>query len=165
MRTIIVAYDENRGIGKDGNIPWHIPEDTKLFKETTLNHIVIMGRKTWDSLPERFRPLPHRMNMVVTRNHYEPPCFYDPKKPYMATSLEGAIEVCSSVSEHGEIFIIGGAQIYKEALEKDLVDRIFASEVKGVFDADVFFPDIKNMGWKPQDKKEYGDFTLVTYTK
>ena len=105
MATIIVAYDEDRAIAKDGKIPWHIPEDLKHFKETTLNRAIIMGRKTWDSLPLKFRPLPNRMNIVLTRQHHEVPLFYDPAEPYWASSFEDAFRQAVQIHGGKEVFI------------------------------------------------------------
>ena len=119
-------------IGRDGGIPWHIPEDVARFKELTTGHAVVMGRKTWESLPERFRPLPDRRNIVVTRN-----------RAWTATGAErvGSIargaRCASRMAEH--VFVIGGAEIYAAALP--FADELVLTEVDLDVDGDTFFPE------------------------
>lgn len=131
MISIIVAMDEKRGIGKNGGIPWHIPEDLKRFKAITSGHPVIMGRKTFESIGH---PLPNRTNIVVTR---------DKKKTIsgtiMANSLEEAIRLAQGKPGSDEISIIGGGQIYAQAIR--LADKLYLTIVEGTYDADTFFPD------------------------
>jgi dihydrofolate reductase len=162
MIHIIVAYDEERAIGKDGQLPWHLSEDLQHFKNTTGRYPVVMGRKTWDSLP--VKPLPDRMNVVVTRQHHETPLFYDPTEPYWATSIEDAIRQAKITFGAGyNVFIIGGGQIYKDALDKGLVDKVIASEVKGKHDGDTFFPDLE--GWDSSLICSHSDFDIVEYSR
>lgn len=160
MVTLVVAYDEDRCIGKDGDIPWRIPEDMKHFKELTMGGTVIMGRKTWDSLPDRFKPLPGRKNIVVTTS---PGLFMmgklGKKIDVKAGSFDWAIE-----NIEGEGFIIGGGQIYRTALDEGVVDRIVASEVSGHYGGDVFFPELGD-GWGRTLLKEYDDFKVFEYSK
>jgi len=165
MAVIIVAYDEDFAIAKNGKIPWHLPDDVRHFHDLTLGKMVVMGRKTWDSLPPRFRPLPERGNIVVTRQAHQPPLFYDPSEPYWANSLEDALRQAEVVVEGGQVFIIGGGQIYREALEKGLVDKAIATEVKNKHNGDVFFPNLQEQGWTREVQKELEDFTIVEYTK
>lgn len=124
--------DSKRGIGKNNEMPWHISEDLKRFKELTLGHPVIMGRKTYESIG---RPLPDRQNIIITKNHQ-----FDVEDIDVAHSLEEAIDL----ARDGEIFIIGGGQIFKEALEKNIVDKLYLTLVDGQFDADTFFPEYSN---------------------
>ena len=144
--SIIAAMDKKRGIGKDNKIPWHIPEDLKRFKALTSGHPIIMGRKTWDSLP--LKPLPKRVNIVVTRN----PDFSFARpglaKLDVGGSLEEAVEIAKNAAasaegfgEPKEVFIIGGGQIYEQAIKKGLVDKLYLTLVDADFDADTFFPD------------------------
>jgi len=132
--SIIVAIDENRGIGKNGKIPWHLSTDLKRFKALTSGHTIIMGRKTWDSLPRK--PLPDRINMIITRS----PGFRVPSGVSISTSLEEAL-VEAEENEQEEIFIIGGAQIFQQALDMGIIDRLYLTKVEGDFDCDTFFPD------------------------
>ena len=152
--TIVVAYDEGRVIGNNGTIPWFIKEDLAHFKNVTMGSTVIMGRKTWDSLPDRFKPLPGRSNVVLTRNEN-----LDDDRCYFQTDLEEAIDLIS----FGKVFIIGGAQIYQEAIDRNLVDTIIASEVKGKHDGDTFFPEIN--GWSSETLQEYEKFKVVKYVR
>ena len=129
--NMIAAHDSKLGIGKDNNLLWHIPEDMKHFKQTTIDSVVIMGRKTWDSLG-KWKPLPNRVNIVVTRNKN-----FSCEADSVCHSLEDAIVVAKKFDK--EIFIIGGGMLYKEGLK--YTDKLFLTVVEGDYDADVFFPD------------------------
>ncbi len=133
--SIIAAMDKKRGIGKDNKIPWHIPEDFKRFKALTSGHPIIMGRKTWDSLP--LKPLLNRTNIVVTRDLSF--SFARPGLAKLAGSLEEAIEIAKKAEGNEEVFIIGGGQIYQQAIK--IADKLYLTIVDGKFDADTFFPD------------------------
>jgi dihydrofolate reductase len=128
--SIICAMSENRAIGKDNKLLWDIPEDLKFFRETTLNHPIIMGRKTFESIG---RALPKRTNIVITRNPA-----YQADGITTVKNLEEAISFAKKEEEE-EIFIIGGGQIYKEAL--NYADTLYLTIVKGSFEADTFFPE------------------------
>ncbi len=162
MISLIVAYSKNFVIGKDGQIPWHIPEDLLHFKETTGTYPVIMGRKTWDSIPEKFRPLPGRINIAITREPKDE-LFFDPKQPVWRNSLSAALSFANMVSPHA--FIIGGADIYRQALNANAVQRVIASELNEAYDGDTFFPDLKQLGWTGTVNKEFEKFKVVEYTK
>jgi dihydrofolate reductase len=155
MITIIVAYSKNFVIGKDGQIPWHIPEDLKHFKKITGNSPLIMGRVTWESLP--VKPLPNRLNVVVSRKL--------PSLGRVVNSLEHAITFCDLMDGRRNYFIIGGGRIYREALKQNLVDKVIASEVKASYDGDTFFPDLYKLGWKSNLLEEHELFNVVEYTK
>jgi dihydrofolate reductase len=132
--AIIAALGANsRAIGRENKLLWHIPEDMKRFKELTSGHPVIMGRKTWESLPEKFRPLPARVNIVVTRD-----LTYSTKGASLAGSLEEAIAKARSAEGASEIFIIGGGQLYAEALP--FTDRLYLTLVEDDKEGDVLFP-------------------------
>lgn len=125
MITLVVAAAKNGVIGRDGAIPWRLPEDLKRFKALTLGQTVVMGRKTWDSLPQKNRPLPGRRNIVVTRD-----------AAWRAEGAERAtLAAALQAAEH--VFVIGGAEIYRAALA--LADRIELTEVQGAFDGDALF--------------------------
>jgi dihydrofolate reductase len=160
--NIIVAYDKNRAIGKDGQLLWHLTEDMAHFKEVTGTSPVIMGRKTWDSLPARFKPLPRRLNIVVSRTKHDA-VFYSPSEPYWVTSLKSALRLVDNMQSGSDVFIIGGGEIYREALNEGVVDRVIASEVRGNYEGDTFFPEL--LGWKGEVKKEFKDFVVVEYLK
>lgn len=140
---MIVAMSKDNSIGKNGEIPWHLPEDLQHFKKLTMGHPVIMGRKTWESLP--FKPLKGRRNMVVSRNpEYEAP------GAEIFTSVEEAIAAC--VSDEAP-FIIGGEQIYKIAMP--FATRLIITEVDvKITDADAFFPVIEEGMWQLTDSSD-----------
>jgi len=117
--SLIVAVANNGVIGKDNDLIWHLPNDMKFFKQTTTAHHVIMGRKNFESIPERFRPLPNRTNVIITRNSD-----YKAEGCVVVNSVEQALEVAKQNGDT-QPFIIGGGQIYKLALENNLVDKIY----------------------------------------
>jgi len=134
MFSLIVAHDQNRGIGIKNVLPWSLSKDMRYFKQITLGNTVIMGRRTWESIPEKFRPLPQRKNVVLTRNT----TYNVPSSVIIATSLEDAIQ-----NQHatGDIFIIGGSMIYKEAIQHIDCTRLYVTEIQSCFNCDAFFPD------------------------
>jgi dihydrofolate reductase len=134
--NLIWAQAHNRVIGKDGVMPWHLPEDLAHFKRTTLGHPVIMGRKTWDSLPTRFRPLPGRMNIVITRSS-DFLAGQETSALRVATSLESALALAS---QHSEVWVIGGAQIYAQALP--LASTVVVTHIDASFEGDAFAPEL-----------------------
>ena len=155
MISLVVAVSRNGVIGREGGLPWHISSDLKRFKEITMGKPVIMGRKTWESIR---RPLPGRRNIVVSRNPE-----FKAEGAETFTSLEDAIDACSGVEK---AFIIGGAQIYDEALM--YVDKLIITEVDLEIDGDAFFPDVDDMLWEEVSREEHNNGTLayafVTYT-
>lgn len=137
----IVAMSPDGAIGRGGDLPWHLPEDLRHFKELTMGHPVIMGRKTWESLPHR--PLPGRRNMVISRN-----AAYEAEGAEVFESLGAAVEACRETP-----FVLGGEMIYCLALP--LLTRIYITEVEvEVRDADAFFPALKENEWEVMDKGE-----------
>ncbi|MCR9050634.1 MAG: dihydrofolate reductase [bacterium] len=137
MLSAIVATDKNGVIGKDDDIPWHLPADLKYFKRRTLNHHVIMGRKTFESIG---RPLPKRTNIIVTRNP-----FFMVSNCLVAGSLQEAIDLARNNGED-EAFIIGGGTIYEQAMP--LIDRLYLTEVDTeVENGEVFFPAVDPAVW------------------
>jgi dihydrofolate reductase len=171
MRTpiisIIVAMSANRGIGKNNDLMWHLPEDMKFFKEKTFGHPVIMGRKNYESIPEKFRPFKNRLNIVISRqaNYSAPGCI-------LVQNLTEAIEVAQQ-DEQEEIFVIGGGQVYRESLQLGKVDRMYITQVEAVFDdAEVFFPEFDESLWqrkelfkKEKDEKHQYGFVVYEYNK
>ena len=163
--SLIVAVAENGVIGKDNDLIWHLPKDMRFFKETTMGHHVIMGRKNFESIPERFRPLPNRTNVVITRQSD-----YQAEGCVVVNSLEAALEVAQHNGDK-EPFIIGGGQIYKLALEGNLVEKIYLTKVHHSFEGDTFFPELSEE-WKEvnredheADEKHACDFSIISYIK
>ena len=127
MISLIAAIDEKRGLGKKGQLAWHISEDLKHFKEITSGHSLIMGRKTFESIG---KPLPDRKNIVVTQ---------DPQFSKEGITIVNSIEDALDQADGGEVFVIGGAQIYNQAI--GIADKLYLTLVDGDFDCDTFFPD------------------------
>ena len=147
---LIAAIGKNNELGKNNDLLWRLKSDMNFFKSTTSGHWVIMGRKSWESLPARFRPLPHRVNCVVSRNTE-----FQAEGAHLFSSLHSAIEKALE-SGAEKAFIIGGAQIYREALADGLVNEMYLTHVDAAFeDADVFFPTIDDDAW---EKQEVGHF-------
>lgn len=150
--SLIVAMDEKRGIGKNNQLPWSLSDDLKRFKALTMGHHIIMGRKTYESIA---RLLPGRTMVIVTRNPE-----YDVAGALVANSLPMALEIAEKSNE-SEVFIVGGAEIFTEALP--LAERIYLTLVHSNVDADVFFPEFDHDDWiedetsfmDANDKNEY----------
>lgn len=148
---IIVAIDPQNGIGKDGKLPWHLSGDLKHFREITCatrsqkkKNAVVMGRKTWDSLPSAFRPLSERVNIVLTRNHY----LRLPEGVLKADSFEKVLEMSGNERLKNvieTIFVIGGRQIFEEAMKYPQCQKIYLTQVLTVSDCDTFFPDFQEL--------------------
>ena len=148
--TMIAALSENNVIGNDGGIPWNIPEDMKHFRELTTGNTVIMGRKTYESLPEDYTPLPDRQNIVLSRS--------DPDiEAEVAESLEDAYR-----KSDNRIFIIGGESVYRQALED--ADRLEITRVHRELEGDAFFPEIDDR-WRKESEDLREGFSFLTYTR
>jgi dihydrofolate reductase len=128
--TLVAAVARNGVIGRDGGIPWHLPEDLAQFKALTTGHTVVMGRRTWDSIPDRFRPLPGRRNVVVTRN-----ANWAAEGAERAATVEEAV---NRVARDERVFVIGGAQVYEAALRH--ADELVLTELDLAVDGDTYFP-------------------------
>ena len=159
MISLIAAVARNRALGKDGQLLWHLPEDMRYFRETTRGKPVIMGRKTWESLPEKFRPLPGRQNIVVSRDPA-----YKAHGADLAGSLEGALALAGGAEE---VFVIGGEQLYRAALP--FADRLYLTEVELEPEADAFFPELNPAVWQEVERRASGESTpacaFVTYAR
>ena len=163
--SLIVAASENGVIGKDNDLIWHLPKDMKFFKETTMGHHVIMGRKNFESIPHKYSPLPNRTNVIITRQ-----ADYTAEGCVVVNSVEAALEIAKQNGDT-EPFIIGGGQIYKIALEQKLVDKIYLTKVYHSFEGDTFFPEL-NSDWKEieridckADEKHAHDYSFFTFEK
>ncbi|MFA5878723.1 MAG: dihydrofolate reductase [Candidatus Margulisiibacteriota bacterium] len=146
--NIIAAIDQDKGLGKNNAIPWHLKGDIQYFKELTLktqnpNNInaLIMGRKTWDSLPQKFRPLPNRLNVILSRN-----LVLNQDYAITAESLDIALERIKNFAykKIEDIFIIGGATVYKEAINHACSQTLYLTRVLGKFNCDTYFPDFQD---------------------
>jgi dihydrofolate reductase len=153
--VVIAAVAKNRVIGKDNQLIWNIPEDMTHFKALTAGHTVIMGRKTWESLPPRFRPLPGRRNIVISRQ-----ADYPASGAELADSLENALKLASTAAT---VFVIGGEQIYAQAMA--LADRLEITEVDLEPEGDAWFPEVSTVNWKKTSKTEGAGYAFVTYEK
>lgn len=138
MINIIVATSTNLVIGKDNDLPWCLPTDMKFFKETTNGHTVVMGRKCWESIPVKFRPLSNRKNVVMTRD-----------KNYVAEGATISHDLkqilTSHAASHEQVFIIGGAELYKEAFK--YAHRLFLTQIYSEIDGDVFLEGLNSEEW------------------
>lgn len=142
--SIIVAVAKNNVIGKDNTLIWHLPADMKFFKEKTTGHCIITGRKNYESIPEKFRPLPNRTNIVITRQEN-----YSAPGAIVVNSIEKAIVEAKKTGDE-EVFIIGGAEIYKQSM--NLTDKIYLTQIHETFEGDAFFPELTNDNWKETSK-------------
>lgn len=166
MVKLIVAKGSNDVIGKNNDLIWHLPADMKFFTQSTKGNIVVMGRRNWDSIPLKYRPLSERVNVVITRNKdfNHPDCL-------VFNSLKDAIETLKSTST-ADIYIIGGGQIYAESLKNNLVDEMLVTFIDAEFDGDTWFPEINESVWikelvlthEKDDKNPYS-FTVWRFSK
>jgi dihydrofolate reductase len=159
--TGIVAVAENGVIGREGDLPWHLPDDMKYFMNTTRGHHIISGRINYESIPLRFRPLKDRTNLVITRDRG-----YDAPGAVVLSSLEKALDHARAAGEV-EVFIIGGGQVFREALEKDLMERLHITRVHAHVEGDVHFPELDAARWHivqethhPADERHAFPFTF-----
>ena len=143
MISIIVAVSEDRGIGKDNKLLWHISEDLKRFKRLTFGNTVIMGKRTWESLPRR--PLPGRRNIVLTDDKTE-----NIENAVTAYSIEDSLSKCE---KNEEIFIMGGGSIYRQFMP--FADRLYITHVHKKAPADIYFPEIDLKIWKITEKEVF----------
>lgn len=145
--SLIAALSQNRVIGKNNDLPWRLPDDMKYFMETTSGHHVIMGRKNYDSLPEKFKPLPNRINIVVTRQRD-----FKAAGCEIVHSIEEGVEIGRKAEER-ELFIIGGAEIYKASLA--VADRLYLTEIEAIIEGDTYFPEINPSEWSEVSRKRH----------
>ncbi len=161
MRVSLVAAVARGGvIGRRGAIPWRIPADLARFRERTTGHAVVMGRKTWDSLPERFRPLPGRRNVVVTRSPD-----WHAEGGERAGSLDDALHLLEGVPQ---VYVIGGAEIFAAALP--LADELLLTEIDAEVEGDTFFPPWDRAAFAETSREEHVSeagtpFAFVTYER
>ena len=159
--TIIAAIANNNALGKDNDLIWLLPADLKRFKQVTSGHHILMGRNTFESIG---KPLPNRTTVIITRNNN-----YKAAGCIVVDSIEKALEVSKN---DDQIFIIGGAQIYKQAMESNWVDQLDITQVHHSFEADVYFPEIDSEIWEEisredfsADKKNQYKYSFIRYKK
>ncbi len=162
--SLIAAHTTNKVIGKNNDLPWRLPDDMKYFMETTKGHCVIMGRKNYESIPHKFRPLPNRINIVVTRQNN-----FKAEGCQVVHSLEEGIHFAKAHQEH-EVFIIGGAEIYQQALP--LADQLYLTEIHATIEGDTYFPTVDYHVFKEHsrikhtaDDKHAYPFDFVLYKR
>ena len=162
--SLVAAVAKNQVIGKNNDLPWHLPDDMKFFMETTKGHYVILGRKNYDSLPPKYKPLPNRTNIIVTRQHnFEAPgCL-------VVNDIQEALNVAQDNGEQ-EAMVIGGAEIYRLALP--FADRLYLTEIDASVDGDVHFPEWNRAEWSEvsrvrheKDQRHAFPFDFVLYER
>lgn len=162
----IAAVAENRAIGKGNDLIWDLPDDMKFFMDTTKGHHIITGRKNYESIPHKFRPLKNRVNIVVTRD-----AAYDAPGAVVLTDIHEAIALARTAGED-ECFVIGGGEIYALALRENLLDRMYITHVHDTFDADTYYPEFDPSQWTATvlaehavDERHPHAFTIVRYDR
>lgn len=162
--SLIAARSRNGVIGKNNDLPWKLPDDSKYFMTTTRGHHVIMGRKNYDSLPDAYKPLPNRTNILVTRQ----PAFHAPGC-LVVHSLDRALDI-ARLNGEGEVFVIGGAEIYTLALP--VAHRLYLTEIDAEVQGDTYFPDFDKSQWREvsrrshkADEKHAYAFDFVVYER
>ncbi|WP_306293553.1 dihydrofolate reductase [Paenibacillus sp. 32352] len=162
MISFIVAMDEQRGIGVDNRLPWHLPADLAFFKRVTSGHTILMGRKTFESIG---RPLPKRRNVILTRDRA-----FTAEGCEVVHSVEEALERYGAASESGELFVIGGAEVFR--LFMPYADKMYITEIAHRFEADTFLDELDLSGWTivsrekgPRDEKNPYDYEFVIYER
>jgi len=161
--SLIAAMSKNRVIGKNNDLPWRLPDDMKYFQNTTNGHVVIMGRKNFDSLPAKFKPLPNRTNIILTRNKE-----FEADGCEIFTDLSEAVRFANNCKEE-ELFIIGGGEIYNQSLH--LADRIYLTRINQEIEGDTYFPELAPE-WKvvkknhhPKDDRHQYNFDFLIFER
>lgn len=172
--NLIVAYDSKRGIGKDGDLPWRLPSDLKRFGNLTKTTVspngfnaVIMGRKTYDSLPNKYKPLPNRLNVVISTTRKD--LWPDSDSIRVANSFDKALEICKGNKRVETVWVVGGSEIYKMSLDlryRNDIGAVYTTEIQGDFSCDTFFPQLVGK-WNQVPSQVYSEngisFKFVKY--
>ncbi|MBI4450197.1 dihydrofolate reductase [Candidatus Uhrbacteria bacterium] len=156
MISIIAAVATNGCIGINGKLPWHIPEDFEHFKRHTIGKVVLMGRKTWESLPPKYRPLPGRANVVITHQK-------GPQGSFFGAEVYHSIDEALAAHVDDDVFVIGGTQLYRQTLDR--ADRLMITHVDQIVNGDVFFPEINAQQWFVTIRDAHDGFTFTTYER
>lgn len=154
--ALIAAISKNNCIGKSGKLPWHIPKDMERVKKLTRGKIVIIGRKTWESIPKKFRPLPHRVNVIITRN----------KNYQLPDGVEKYTNIPSAIAAHtnDEIIGFGGQQLFEEMITT--ADTLYITQVnQTIADCQAFFPTIDPDIWQETTREDYEGFSFIKYSR
>ena len=166
-RIIIAAVALNRVIGKENDLAWHLPADMKYFKECTKGFPVIMGRKNYESIPEKYRPLPGRLNIVMSHQKD----YHVAEGVALCHDLQKALDIAAETGTD-KVYIIGGGQVYKSAIEQGLVDKMLITWVEAEVKGDVYFPVFDEESWTlhslmhhPKDKEHAFPMRFVEYVK
>ena len=154
--TLVAAVARNGVIGHNGDIPWRLPGEQRLFKETTLGHVLVMGRRTYDAIG---RPLPGRTTLVVTRQRDWQPPGGRPDGVVVCGGVEGALHQAAAIDDY--VFVVGGAEIYAATLA--LADRLRLTWVEAEPDGDAFFPAVDWSRWREVAREEYDGWAVVDY--
>jgi len=160
--NLIYARAKNGVIGSNGTMPWHLPEDLAHFKKLTMGCTVLMGRKTWESLPPAFRPLPGRVNVVVTRQSN-----WQAKGAQIAHSLTQALSICKQIgiqtnTQNKPVWVMGGAQIYQEALP--FAQRAYVTEIDAEYAGDAYAPVLSEQEWQEQEREKHVNAAGLSYS-
>jgi dihydrofolate reductase len=152
---LIAAVAQNNCIGIKNGLPWHLPEDLKHFKKITDGQTVLMGKNTWRSLPEKFRPLPNRKNIVLS---YE-------KIEGLPAGVLGYTNLDAALRDHRneDIYVMGGGMMYQQTIA--LADTLYITEVHKTVDGDVFFPKIDKNIWQEVEREDHGEYAFVVYKR
>lgn len=163
--SLIAAVADNGVIGAKGDLPWHLPDDMKFFAKTTRGHHVLMGRKNFDSIPEKYRPLPGRTNIVVSKTNSSTPS----SNLIWTKSIEEGIDIARAAGE-SELYIIGGGEIYRQTI--DLADKLYITHVHAQPKGETYFPEIDTTRWEKifsqlhaKDATHNHSFTINVYKK
>lgn len=169
--SLVVAVSKNYCIGKDNQLLWHLPIDMAYFKEITSGGTVLMGRKTYFSIPEKYRPLPNRINIVVSKSEEFIDALTNQHHPqlFAANTIDEALDIARKIDTK-ELFIIGGAEIYRQTMS--IADRLYVTHVDVELDGDAYFPAVDTADWHAlpikqtiKDEKNQYDCAFITYQR
>jgi dihydrofolate reductase len=156
MIALIAAVAKNNVIGKSNDLPWYLPEDLKRFKELTTGHVVVMGRKTYESILNRLgKPLPNRTSVVITSN----PDYETAEGVEKYASLQEAL----ATHNNEDVFLIGGQRIFEEGIA--IADTLYLTELHADYDGDVYFPEFNREGWDRKVEESHPEFDFVKYSR
>ena len=164
--SLIVAISNNGVIVKNNQLIWQLPKDMKFFMDSTTSHPVIMGRKNYESIPEKYRPLRNRTNIIISRNKS-----FEANGCLVVNSIDESLR-CMKFRDKEEVFVIGGGEIYKKFLDLNLIDRMYITHIDEYFEGDTFFPEINFDNWNSteiikhnKDNENPHDFKIICYNK